>query len=66
MMSAEFRLFNISKRYGQREVLNIDNLEIGGGRIYCILGPNGAGKTTLFRILTTLILADKGNACLNG
>ena len=38
MMSAEFRLFNISKRYGQREVLNIDNLEIGGGRIYCILG----------------------------
>jgi tungstate transport system ATP-binding protein len=59
-MNAEFKLFNISKRYGQREVLNIDNLEIGGGRIYCILGPNGAGKTTLFRIMSLLTLNDTG------
>ena len=59
-MNAEFKLFNISKRYGHREVLNINNLDITGGRIYCILGPNGAGKTTLFRIMSLLTLNDTG------
>jgi tungstate transport system ATP-binding protein len=59
-MSAEFKLFNVSKHYGQREVLHIDELEINGGKIYCILGPNGAGKTTLFRIMALLTVNDSG------
>ena len=31
-----------------------------------MIGPDGAGKSTLFRILTTLLLADKGTATVNG
>jgi len=36
------------------------------GELFGIIGPDGAGKTTLFRILTTLLLADEGNATVNG
>jgi ABC-2 type transport system ATP-binding protein len=36
------------------------------GQVLGILGPNGAGKTTLLKILSTLILPDKGTACLDG
>jgi len=57
---------HIAKKYGKVEALQDISFEVEAGEIYGIIGPDGAGKTTLFRILTTLILADKGNACLNG
>lgn len=38
------------------------NLEIQEGEIFGLLGPNGAGKTTLIKILTTLLIPDKGRA----
>jgi ABC-2 type transport system ATP-binding protein len=36
------------------------------GEIFGIIGPDGAGKTSLFRILTTLLLAESGNATVDG
>ncbi|MFC1658653.1 ABC transporter ATP-binding protein [Candidatus Omnitrophota bacterium] len=36
------------------------------GEILGILGPNGAGKTTLLKIISTLILPDKGTATVKG
>ncbi len=36
------------------------------GELFGIIGPDGAGKTSLFRILTTLLLADKGAASVDG
>ena len=36
------------------------------GEVFGIIGPDGAGKTSLFRILTTLLLADSGNASVDG
>jgi ABC-type multidrug transport system ATPase subunit len=53
---------HIAKKYGKVEALQDISFEVEAGEIYGIIGPDGAGKTTLFRILTTLILADKGNA----
>ena len=38
-----FSLRNISKQYDNKEILNIDELDIKEGEIYCITGPNGAG-----------------------
>ena len=40
----------ISKSYGNKEVLSDFSLEINQGEIYGILGPNGSGKTTTLGI----------------
>lgn len=56
----------ISKSYGQVSALRNLSFDTKEGEIFGIIGPDGAGKTTLFRILTTLILADHGTACVNG
>ncbi|MCP4569935.1 MAG: ABC transporter ATP-binding protein [FCB group bacterium] len=36
------------------------------GKIFTLLGPNGAGKTTIIRILSGLILPQKGNITICG
>ncbi|MEI9919312.1 MAG: ABC transporter ATP-binding protein [Bacteroidota bacterium] len=46
--------------------LNDVSFEAEQGELFGIIGPDGAGKTTLFRILTTLMIADKGNATVDG
>lgn len=56
----------INKSYGKVQALRNLSFEVNPGEIYGIIGPDGAGKTTLFRILTTLILADSGEASVDG
>lgn len=56
----------VSKHYGKVEALKDISFEVPKGEIFGIIGPDGAGKTTLFRILTTLLLADKGTAIVDG
>ncbi len=51
---------NISKKYGQAEVLNIASLEIPKGQSFGLVGNNGAGKTTYFNILLDLIRPTTG------
>ena len=51
---------NISKSYGEKKVLNIENLEIPKGETFGLVGNNGAGKTTLFSVLLDLIEASTG------
>jgi ABC-2 type transport system ATP-binding protein len=59
---------HLTKSYGRKKVLAIDDitLRVNAGEIFGLIGPDGAGKTTIIRILTTLILADKGTAAVNG
>ncbi|MCD8072879.1 MAG: ABC transporter ATP-binding protein [Alistipes sp.] len=56
----------LEKSYGQVTALKGVGFEVAAGELFGIIGPDGAGKTTLFRILTTLILADKGSASVVG
>jgi len=56
---------NIYKKYGKIQALEDISFEVPKGEIFGIIGPDGAGKTSLFRILTTLILADSGNATID-
>lgn len=61
---------NIKKTFkaGKSTVTALDNIsfDVECGELFGLIGPDGAGKTTLFRILTTLMLADKGVASVNG
>ncbi len=54
----------LSKKYGQAEVLHIESLEIPKGQSFGLVGNNGAGKTTFFNILLDLIRPSTG-AILN-
>jgi tungstate transport system ATP-binding protein len=65
-MTPVFKLYKIIKRYGQREVLHIDELIIPGQKICAILGPNGSGKTTLMRIMALLTRNDTGTVDVLG
>jgi ABC-2 type transport system ATP-binding protein len=42
------------------------SFEVSRGELFGIIGPDGAGKTSLFRMLTTLLLPDTGNATVDG
>ncbi|MGL6267795.1 MAG: ABC transporter ATP-binding protein, partial [Chitinophagaceae bacterium] len=52
----------------KKKVLALEDIsfDVAKGSLFGVIGPDGAGKTTLFRILTTLILADKGTASVDG
>ena len=56
----------LRKSYGKAAVLRGIDLAVTEGTIFALLGPNGAGKTTAVRILSTLIPADGGRACVAG
>jgi len=59
---------NISKSYNEGKVMALQHIsfQVKQGTIFGMIGPDGGGKTTLFRILTTLMLPDEGNAILLG
>lgn len=57
---------DIKRSYGKVEALKGISFEVSKGEIFGIIGPDGAGKTTLFRILSTLLLADSGEAKIDG
>lgn len=61
---------HITKTYGTKKAvvkaLDEVSFNVEQGELFGIIGPDGAGKTSLFRILTTLLLADTGNATVDG
>src|SRR6478752_4811057 len=59
----------LSKAYGKKKEIKAVNeisFEVAQGELFGLIGPDGAGKTSLFRMLTTLLLPDSGNASVDG
>jgi ABC-2 type transport system ATP-binding protein len=55
----------ITKRFGDRTVVNNIPMQVRRGEIYGFLGPNGSGKTTFLRMLCGLLRPDAGSGrCL--
>lgn len=57
---------NLYKSYGKTEALKGISFNIEEGELFGFIGPDGGGKTTLFRILTSLLIQDKGIATVLG
>lgn len=59
------QLNNLSKKYDETIVLNVEDLSINTGEHFGLVGNNGAGKTTLFSLLLDLIQATSGTVAIN-
>lgn len=58
-------LKNISKKYNDFEITNID-LSLAKGEYFVILGPTGTGKTIILEIIAGLIKEDTGSILFKG
>ena len=65
-MESIYRLEGIRQVYGRREVLALDDVEIGSREIIGLAGHNGSGKSTLMRILAFLEYPAAGRVYFNG
>jgi ABC-2 type transport system ATP-binding protein len=55
----------VTKRFGDKTVVNSIALQVRRGEIFGFLGPNGSGKTTFIRMLCGLLKPDAGSGtCL--
>ncbi|HEX9085241.1 MAG TPA: ABC transporter ATP-binding protein [Gemmatimonadaceae bacterium] len=65
-MSNAVEVRSLSKSFASVKALDDISFDVGEGELFGLVGPDGAGKTTLFRILTTLLVPDKGTATVLG
>lgn len=61
-----YSLKNLTKSYGDQEVLKGVNLELGAKEMVAIMGKSGVGKSTLLGIMAGLIRPDAGQIAFNG
>ena len=57
---------DLSKKYGNLEVVKGVSLAIDAGEFVCLVGKSGCGKTTLLSLLSGLEKPTKGQVILNG
>jgi len=62
VLSAE----GLTKRYGDKTVLNRATVSINQGDLKVLIGPSGAGKSTLLQCINYLVTPDEGHVWLDG
>lgn len=62
----ELTIENLSKSFGDKEVLKSISLSVKSGKALGLLGRNGAGKTTTIRIIMDIYPANSGRVLLDG
>jgi ABC-type multidrug transport system ATPase subunit len=63
---AAIQIENISKSFQKIKALSNISFDVQEGALFGLIGPDGAGKSTLFKILTTLLIPDAGQAKITG
>jgi multiple sugar transport system ATP-binding protein len=63
---AGITLSQVSKRFGNVEVIRDVSLDVGSGELVVFLGPSGSGKTTLLRMIAGLERIDDGTLTIDG
>jgi polar amino acid transport system ATP-binding protein len=59
-------VIELSKSFGELQVLRRVNLSVASGETVCILGPSGSGKSTLLRCINWLERPEQGRILLSG
>ncbi|EET59653.1 ABC transporter, ATP-binding protein [Marvinbryantia formatexigens DSM 14469] len=57
---------NLSKKYGDKTVVDNLNFEMARPGVFALLGTNGAGKTTSIRMMLNMLSRDSGEVLWNG
>jgi ABC-2 type transport system ATP-binding protein len=57
---------NLTKKYGEKVVVDDLSFQINQPGVYALLGTNGAGKTTTLRIILGMLASDGGEVLWNG
>jgi putative ABC transport system ATP-binding protein len=57
---------DLSKKYGELEVVKGVSINVDAGEFVCLVGKSGCGKTTLLSLLSGLERPTKGQVILNG
>ena len=56
----------LTKRFGDKTVVDHFSMKVPRGQIYGFLGPNGSGKTTTIRMICGLLTPDEGRGVVLG
>ena len=59
-------VIGVTKRFGEKLVLDDVTFHVPVGEFLCLCGPNGAGKSTLLKIILGLTTPDKGSVRIKG
>ncbi|HCM89576.1 MULTISPECIES: ATP-binding cassette domain-containing protein [Vagococcus] len=54
----------VTKKYGNKEVVSSIDYEVRSGQLTAFIGPNGAGKSTLLSMMSRLLDKDQGGIYL--
>lgn len=65
-MDALLKINNLSGGYHKETIIKDISLKIDKGDFMGIIGPNGSGKTTLLRLMSRVLIPQKGNIALEG
>ncbi|WP_406621092.1 ATP-binding cassette domain-containing protein [Bacillus atrophaeus] len=64
-MSYTIKLENVTKTLNSNVVINNVSLQLESGNIYGFRGANGSGKSMLFRVISGLLVPEKGVITVN-
>jgi ribose transport system ATP-binding protein len=56
----------LSKRYGETVALDGASVTFAAGSVHTIMGENGSGKSTLVKLLSGIVLPDRGEIRVDG
>lgn len=65
-MDDRIKVINLSKKFGDNQILDCITMRCGRGEIVGIIGRNGCGKTVLLKCICNLLRQDSGEIYLDG
>lgn len=66
MTNPVIELKNVTKSFGDHEVLKGVNLKVNSGEVVSVIGASGSGKSTMLRCINLLERPDGGDILFNG